>query len=65
MHDLSAFAGSDRVTAAQDEMHRALHMLEQKGRIENLHVRAEQPFAEGGQMREAQVLVCPQLARIR
>lgn len=42
LHDLRAF-GRDKRKAAQDEVRRALHELEKRGRISNLEVVAEQP----------------------
>ena len=42
LHDLRAF-GRDKAKAAQAEAQRALHVLEQAGRISNLEVIAEQP----------------------
>jgi phage gp46-like protein len=44
LHDLRAF-GRDKTKAAQDEVRRALHELEKRGRISNLEVVAEQPKA--------------------
>lgn len=43
LHNLRAFGGRDKMMAAQDEVRRALHVLEQAGRISNLEVIAEQP----------------------
>lgn len=44
LHNLRAFTG-DKRKAAEDEARRALHVLEQAGRIANLEVTSEQPKA--------------------
>jgi len=42
LHELRAF-GRDKAKGAQEEVRRALHELEKRGRISNLEVVAEQP----------------------